>query len=71
MFAVVVEQIHKFAQVIKNYTQPGPETRKLRQLCCRLVTLHGHQAISGCVRIACSSLMITSLLQVVKRLDAS
>ena len=27
--------------------------------------------ISGCVRIACSGLMITSLLQVVKRLDAS
>ena len=27
--------------------------------------------ISGCVRIACSGLMITSLLQVVNRLDAS
>ena len=27
--------------------------------------------LSGCVRIACSGLMITSLLQVVNRLDAS
>ncbi len=29
------------------------------------------KAISGCVRIACSGLMISSLLQVVNRLDAS
>ncbi len=41
-----------------------PETRKLQQVCY-------HQAISGCVRIACSGLMITSLLQVVNRLVAS
>ena len=37
MFAVVVEQIHKFAQVIINYAAPG--TLELQQVCCRLVTL--------------------------------
>ena len=39
----------------------------LLQACCLAVI----KLISGCVRIACSGLMITSLLQVVNRLDAS
>ena len=39
----------------------------LQQACCLVVI----KPMSGCVRIACSGLMITSLLQVVNRLDAS
>ena len=40
------------------YTQP--ETRKLRQVCCRLVTsyLTFVKPMSGCVCIACFGLMI-------------
>ena len=39
----------------------------LLQACCLAVI----KPISGCVRISCFGLMITSLLQVVNRLDAS
>ena len=42
-------------------------TANLLQACYLAVV----KQISGCVRIACSSLMITRLLQVVNRLDAS
>ena len=41
------------------------------QVCCRLVTLLAIKPISECVRIACSGLMITSLLQVVNWFTAS
>ena len=37
----------------------------LQQVCCKV------KPISGCVHIACFNLMITSLLQVVNRIDAS
>ena len=42
-------------------------TASLLQACYLAVI----KPISGCVHIACSGLMITSLLQVVNRLDAS
>ena len=47
------------------------KTRKLHQVCCRLVTFLSSSPISGCVRIACSGLMITSVLQFLNRHDAS
>ena len=38
-----------------------PETRKLQQVCCRLFFLAVIKPISGCVRIACSGVMISLL----------
>jgi hypothetical protein len=51
------------------YAHTQPETRKLQQVCCRLDAII--KPISGCVHIACSGLIISSLLQVVNRLAAS
>ena len=63
----VAAQILLFFPIIRS-VPTQPETRKLQQVCCRLAII---KPISGCVRIACSGLMTTSLLQVVNRLDAS
>ena len=45
--------------------------RELQQLCCRLCCLAIIKPVSRRVCIACSVLMITSILQSVNRLDAS
>ena len=49
-------------------------TARIAQVAASLLQACGFaviKPISGCVRIACSGLMITSLLQVVNRLNAS
>ena len=46
----------------------GQKRAVLRKACQHLVI---NKPISGCVRMACDSLLTTSLLQVVNRLDAS
>ena len=50
-------------------TQPKPRT--LKQVCWHLATDRYNKPISECVRIACDSLLTTSLLQVVNKLVAS
>ena len=56
-----------------QFDRTRPETRKLQQVCFRFVALLWLSKLtSGSVHIACSGLMIlTSLLEVVNRLDAS
>ena len=53
------------------YRSTHPETRKLQHVCSRLVTLMSSSRCQDALAIACSGLMITSLLQVVNRLAAS
>ena len=55
------------ASVIWYTTRNTQVAASLLQACYLTVI----KSISGCVRITCSDLMITSLLQVVNRLDAS
>ena len=77
--AVTASEICNYRQLTSSFQRvvelasfgTQPETRKLQQVCRRLVYLTVIKSISGCVRITCSGLMITSLLQVVNRLDAS
>ena len=47
------------------------QMRKLEQVCWHLVTTCYNKPISGCVRMACDSLLTTGLLQVVNRFVAS
>ena len=47
------------------------KTRKFQELLLQACYLAVIKPISECVRIACSGLMITSLLQFLNRLDAS
>ena len=54
---------YRFRYVARNVQTAA----SLLQACCLVVI----KPISGCVHIACSGLMITSLLQVVNRLDVS
>ena len=54
---------YRFRYVARNVQTVA----SLLQACCLVVI----KPMSGCVRIACSGLMITNLLQVVNRLDAS
>ena len=50
------------------YTAKNAQVAASLLLACYLVVV---ESISGCVRIACSGLMTTRLLQVVNRLDAT
>ena len=67
------KKIHKFKEhnyigYFTAYTASNAQVAASLLQVCYLAVI---KPISGCVRIACSDLMITSLLQVVNRLDAS
>ena len=70
----VVHHLSRIFLTLVDYciwlTCKQPKTRKLQQLCWHLATTC-YKPISGCVSMACDSLMTTSLLQVVNRLVAS
>ena len=67
LFPVYIHESGRNMHGVISTARAAPVAASLLQACYLAVI----KPVSGCVRIACSGLMITRLLQVVNRLDAS